>query len=140
MPDEKGWGLKTVLVLEDEPCVMAVLRNTLSRWYTVVESTTAIGAFQEFRECAGDIDLLIADATLPVSSGIHVALALRLRLPTLRIVLISGLPESLWPDQERAQLNEVPSDAIAILEKPFFPAILLKTVNRLLDPSPASIR
>jgi two-component system, cell cycle sensor histidine kinase and response regulator CckA len=130
--------MKTILVLEDEPCVMAVLKNVLSRQYTVLESTTTSEAFQQFLKHGGKIDLLIADAILPVSSGIQAALALRLRLPNLRIMFISGYPESMWPDRELAQLDELPSDEIAILQKPFFPAILLKTVGLLIG-APAKL-
>jgi CheY-like chemotaxis protein len=126
--------VKKILVLEDEPGIMALIRLVLSKEYIVLESTTAAEAFQRFQESDNQIHLVIADVTLPVSSGIDVALELRSMNPFLRIILTSGYPRDMWPDQESAELNELPSDSVATLQKPFTPATLRQQVEALIGP------
>jgi hypothetical protein len=38
----------------------------------------------------------------------------------------------MWPEQGAAELDEHPSDSVAILQKPFMPAALLETIHRLI--------
>ncbi|MGA2115694.1 MAG: hypothetical protein ABSH56_13210 [Bryobacteraceae bacterium] len=90
-------------------------------------------AFRRFEESDGDIDLLIADVTLPVSSGIRVALELRCFLPNLRIVLTSGYPADMWNEQDAAKLSELPSDSVAILQKPWVPGLMRQAVATLVS-------
>ena len=66
---------KILLVLEDNPSVMMFLRFMLER-YSLIETNTAEEAFRFF-DHGRRIDFLIADVTLPTSSGIQVALLLR---------------------------------------------------------------
>ncbi|MGO9256638.1 MAG: response regulator [Bryobacteraceae bacterium] len=123
----------TILILEDEPSVMNFTRAVLTPLgHTILEATTAEEAFRRFEETEGGIDLLIADATLPVSSGIRVALELRSLLPYLRIILTSGYPPYMWNEQDAAELLELPSDSVATLEKPWVPALLRQTVARFV--------
>lgn len=124
--------MKTILILEDEPVVMALIRRVLSKRYAILESTTAEEALQRFSEHHCAVDLLIADVTLPVSSGIRVALELRGANQALRIILTSGYPPEMWPDQDAAELNEIPSGSVATLLKPFLPATLQEMVAALI--------
>ena len=70
--------MNTILVLEDEPFVMKLLRYMLKH-YSLIEATSAEEAFRQFSERGRQIDLLLADVTLPTSSGTRVALHLRSR-------------------------------------------------------------
>jgi CheY-like chemotaxis protein len=127
--------MKTVLVLEDESIVMNVFCLVLARaGYTVLEATTAADALQCSRESSGQIDLLIADVVLSVSSGIRVALQLKQAIPALKIILTSGYPLATWRDQDRSDLAELPSSSVVILEKPFSAAALLARVWQLIGP------
>lgn len=121
----------TILILDDQTFILDLFRVVLEPLgHTILEATTAEEAFRQFEDSDGGIDLLIADVTLPVSSGIRVALELRSILPYLRIILTSGYPPHMWDEQETAELSELPSDSVTTLEKPFFPSLLLKTVAR----------
>lgn len=123
----------TILVLEDEPSVMAVIRMVLAPLgHRLLEARTAEEAFLRFEESSGRIDLLIADVTLPVSSGIRVALEFRSWLPYLRIILTSGYPPSMWDEQDAAELSELPSDSIVTIQKPFRPRVLEQAVARFV--------
>jgi CheY-like chemotaxis protein len=119
--------MKTLLVLEDNPAVMTVLRVTLEQ-YSLVEASTAEQALRLFTESARKIDLLIADVTLPTSSGIQVALLLRSNIPNLPVILTSGYPVGAWSDRDSADLERLGSRSVAILQKPFQFQGLLKAV------------
>jgi CheY-like chemotaxis protein len=122
--------MKTLLVLEDNPAVMTVLRVTLVQ-YSLVEASTAEQALRLFTESGRKIDLLVADVTLPTSSGIQVALLLRSKIPALPVILTSGYPVGAWSDRDSADLERLGSRSVAILQKPFQFQRLLKAVCEL---------
>src|SRR5260370_41846289 len=94
---------KALLVLEDNPSVMMVLRLMLEQ-YSLIEASTAEQALRLFIDHGRKIELLVADVTLPTSSGIQVALLLRKEIPTLRVILTSGYPVGAWSDGDSADL------------------------------------
>ena len=123
----------TILILEDDPAVMNVISAVLRPLgHRIRLASTAEEAFQRFAETDGHIDLLIADVTLPTSSGIRAALELRSLLPYLRVILTSGLPPCMWPDHDAAEILELPCDSIATLQKPFTPSLLRQAVVRFV--------
>jgi CheY-like chemotaxis protein len=128
---ERGFlHMRTILLLEDEPCVMKLFRLILKpKGYLIIEHQTAEAAIR----CAEHIDLLIADVS-PPCSGINVATQLTAWMPGLRIILTSGYPQEMWNDQRRAELSAIPSD-VKILRKPFTPAELLRMVHELIGPA-----
>jgi len=110
--------MRTLLVLEDEPSVLKLLRHMLKQ-YSLIEATTAEEALLLFIDHDHQVDLLIADLTLPQLSGIQVALLLRSENPDLPVILTSGYPVSAWSDRDCADLGRLGSKSVAILEKPF---------------------
>jgi DNA-binding NtrC family response regulator len=129
------WGdcVQTILVLEDDTSIMALIRLVVGQnGYNILEATTARQAFERFEENDAQVDLLIADVTLPAGSGIHVALELQSLLPYLKIIIMSGYPSVMWEHQDSAELEELPSDSVITLQKPFLPATLLDSVHRFL--------
>jgi two-component system, cell cycle sensor histidine kinase and response regulator CckA len=110
--------MKTLLVVEDEPAVMKLLRCML-RQYSLIEATTAEEALLLFIDHDHRVDLLIADLTLPQLSGIQVALLLRSEIPDLPVILTSGYPLISWSHRDSADLKKLGSKSVAILEKPF---------------------
>jgi DNA-binding response OmpR family regulator len=121
--------MATILVLEDEPAVMKFLRHML-RQYTLVEAATAEQAFHAFSD--REIDILVADVTLPRGSGIQLALLLRSRSPDLPVILMSGYPLSYWNDGDRTDLAKLGSSSVAILQKPFHSPVLQKAIRELI--------
>ena len=95
--------MKTLLLLDDEPAVIKLLRHVLK--YELIEATTAEQALRLFIGRDRQIDLLVADVSLPTSSGIQVALLLRLALPNLPVILASGYPVSAWSDRDFADME-----------------------------------
>jgi len=130
-----AWGeqVKTILVVEDDPSILALIRFVLiGDGYSVSEAASAEQAFERFEEHDAQVDLLIADVTLPVGSGIQVALELRSLLPFLKIIITSGFPKAMWDDQKSKELDDLPYDSVVILQKPFVPATLLESIHQLI--------
>lgn len=122
-----------ILVLEGDPLVSFLIRLVLqSSGHTLVEASTEEEAFQRFEEADGQVDLLIANTNLPVGSGIRVALGLRALHSRLRIIITSRQTTEMWSDQDAAELSELPSDSVVVLQTPFIPATLLDKVGRFL--------
>jgi CheY-like chemotaxis protein len=132
--------MKTLLILEDEPSVMKLLRRTLKQ-YRLVEATTAEEAlllFLDHIELDRRIDLLLADLTLPTMSGIQVAILLRSKIPDLPVILTSGYPVGGWSGRDSADLERLGADSVAILQKPFQAQALSNTICEFLGPSPSA--
>jgi CheY-like chemotaxis protein len=121
---------KRLLVLEDEPSVMRSIRHMLRR-YSIIEASTAEQALRLFIDHGRCVDLLLADVTLPTSSGIQVALLLRSEIRRLPVILISGYPVSGWCRNDSADLDRLGSNSVAIFQKPFQVQGLLRAVRRL---------
>ena len=125
--------MKTLLVLEDEPLVMKLLRHMLKE-YVLVEATSAEQAIQLFHDRDRKIDLLVADVTLPTSSGIQVALLFRLELPELPVILTSGYPVGGWSDRDAADLQRLGFHLVVVLQKPISHKKLSNEVCELIGP------
>jgi CheY-like chemotaxis protein len=123
--------MKTLLVLEDEPSVMKLLRLML-RQHSLIEATTGEEALLLFIDHHYQVDLLIADLSLPKTSGIQTALLLRSKLPGLPIILTSGYPVSSWSNQDSADLERLGSHLVTILQKPFQAQVLRDAVCQLI--------
>jgi CheY-like chemotaxis protein len=127
-----GVTVKTILVLEDEPILLSLLRLILRRsGYSVLEAGDAEEALRKFHLNNRNLDLVIADVNLPSSSGIQVALVLRAELPDLRVILTSGYPATTWNPRDSADLWRLGPDSVRVLQKPFRPLTLLNTVREL---------
>ena len=128
--------MKLVLVLEDDRRVLDLFCLVLEgKGYAVLRATVAEEAFQHAARRRAQVDLLVADVVLTASTGIRVALQLRQSIPRLKILLVSGYPVSAWRDQDCAELNELPSDSVAVLQKPFRPEVLIERVRKLIGPA-----
>jgi FixJ family two-component response regulator len=112
---------------------MQSLRELLKE-YDLIEATTAAEAFRLFRERKREVALLVADVTLPVSSGIQVAVHLRSEIPALPIVLIltSRHPVNIWIDRDTTNLERLGSDSVTIIAKPFQAQVLTSAVCELI--------
>lgn len=123
--------MKTLLVLEDEPLVMNLLRHILKQ-YSLVEARSAEEALRFFHDRDREIDLLLTDLSLPVISGVQVALILRCEIPALPVILTSGYPANGWNDRDAADLKRLGSDSVIVLQKPNPPGLLLSAIDELI--------
>jgi two-component system cell cycle sensor histidine kinase/response regulator CckA len=116
----------TVVVVDDEPHVLAVIARVLEEaGYSVVAMPSAGDALGRLRDAAADVALLVTDLRMPDMSGLELATAARRSVPALRVLFLSGFPEDLPPE-----------DAANLLPKPFSPEELVAAVEqRLAAPS-----
>ena len=121
--------MKAILVLEDEPSLMKLLRHTLKD-YRMIEATTAEEALMLFIDHDYLIDLLVADLTLPRKSGAQVAVHFRSKIPDLPVILTSGYPVSGWKERDSADLRRL-GQPVAVLQKPFTGHQLLDAIGDL---------
>jgi two-component system, cell cycle sensor histidine kinase and response regulator CckA len=86
---------ETILLVEDEPAVRALVALTLSRaGYNVLQAGNGETALAVFDEHAGRVDLLVTDVRMPQMDGAELVRQLRSRTPDLKVLCISGFPGS----------------------------------------------
>ncbi len=123
--------MKTVLVLADESIVRAILRHMIKQ-YNVIETATAEEALIFFRDHHDQIDLLLADVTLPTISGTQVALLFRFQNPKLPVILTSDYSVNDWPSPDYTDLERLGSSGMLFLQKPFSAQALSNAVRQLI--------
>jgi signal transduction histidine kinase len=128
LPTEAQGGTETILVLEDDPQVRALVVRTLERrGYDVLEAATAEDA-RRFAEQMNDrIGLVLTDVIMPGASGPEVVAQIRGEIPSARVLYMTGYAGSAI--RKRGLL---PDDA-PVIEKPFTPDSLSRAVRRVLD-------
>jgi CheY-like chemotaxis protein len=118
-------GKESVLVLEDDPAVLRVVRTSLERrGYDV---TTAMNA-QAARSLADRrrYDLVVTDVVMPGGGGAEAVAALREHQPDLPALFMSGYAEGAL------NRGSLPPGA-ALIEKPFTPDRIARRVREVLD-------
>jgi len=120
-------GAETILLVEDEPAVRALLKRSLEHFgYRVLEAENAAAALRVWSDRADAIDLLFTDMVMPGGmSGLELAGQLRRQRPALKVVIASGY--SRRRDETDA------GSGIDYLAKPFDVTTLAAAVRRSLD-------
>jgi DNA-binding NtrC family response regulator len=119
---------KTVLVVDDEELLRAVIALTLSRdGYRVLVAGDYNQAMCISRQNWDELDILVTDICLPDRNGCELANALLAERPDLRVLYMSGST-----GQEALELHEGPPACASFLPKPFRRAQLCEAVSRLL--------
>lgn len=138
MSQLKQFNPKTILVVEDEPIVMFVIDQILAiAGFTVLPAQSAKEGLEQFSRFSDEIHLLIADCVLKDGSGLDVALQCASRSPTLRIIITSGRPPTVWDEGHVELFRQLPTVCRVFLQKPFSPGALLHAVNRAIGPPEA---
>lgn len=123
----QGGGDETILVVDDEPEVVRVAEEALTRFgYTVLSASGGDQALQIATDNPGKLDLVLLDLVMPGISGQETFALLRAQAPDLRVVFASGY----MPDSDR---GEGPAAPDGYLDKPFNLDRLLQTVRSVLD-------
>jgi len=139
---------RTILLVEDEPILRAVLSQGLRQdGYTVLEAGLGKDAIGICEQHAGPIHVLIADVVLPKKSelqlkgssssgateldGLELARRIVALRPETRVIFISGHPKETWKPHRAGHPQG------AFLLKPFDPDSLSRKVREVLG-TPAS--
>jgi PAS domain S-box-containing protein len=121
-------GIETVLLVEDEPAVRVLVRDTLRLFgYKVMEARHGFEAQLIARQHAGPIHLLITDVVMPQMSGRELAEGFASEYPDMSVLYMSGYTES-------AVIHHgVLNPGTAFLQKPFTPETLARKIREILD-------
>ncbi|MDJ0785200.1 MAG: response regulator [Myxococcota bacterium] len=104
----------TVLLVEDDRAFREMLADAIgSLGYRVLAAESGAEALRLVDAHEGPLDWVVTDVVMPEMGGPELAERLRARLPTLRVIYISGLTE-----RNVKQEGLVPRDAV-FLHKPF---------------------
>jgi PAS domain S-box-containing protein len=124
-------GSETVLIVEDEEQVRAVVQTILRRHgYHVLVALDGDEALRLSAKHAETIDLVITDVVMPQLSGPDLARQLLQSRPRMRVLFMSGYTGSaLLPPHVQAA-------GTAFLQKPFTSEALLRQVRAVLDRAP----
>jgi PAS domain S-box-containing protein len=126
-PPARGQG-ETVLVVEDEPAVIAfVVRLLLEHGYQVLCATNGREALELYGRHGDEIDLVFTDTVMPEMGGPELVARLRDQPRPPRVLMTSGYIDS---SRTRAAHQVQPGE---LLDKPYRPDELLRRVRQALD-------
>jgi len=124
----RSHGGETILVVEDEDLVLDVASRILARHgYHVLVARGGAEALELIAEHRETIDLLLTDVVMPGLTGKQVAERVTELRPGIRVLYMSGYPESVITSQGVVQRG------IHLVSKPFVAADLLDHVRATLD-------
>jgi CheY-like chemotaxis protein len=119
-------GTETVLLVEDTESLREMIQRVLAGFgYTVLTARDGAQALEISDSHAGQIDLLLSDVVMPGIGGPELAVRLKMRRPTMRVLLMSGY-------DEHSLVSSTGSYA-SFIAKPFRPEALCTRIRELLD-------
>ncbi len=125
LPESAASG--TVLVVDDEPNVIAIARMTLERaGFSVVGAGDGDECLRLFREQGSRVVAVLLDLTMPRKEGGETFLELRRLAPEARVIISSGFDES----EARRRVDF--TGPVWFLQKPYGPDKLLLALRRAL--------
>lgn len=121
-------GFESVLLVEDEPSVLAFVRHALSSaGFQVVTANNARSAMHTFNEHKGAFDIIFTDAVLPDGNGMEVIDNILALKPDIKVLLSSGYTDA------RALLDRALAKNVAFLHKPYSLAQLYEKLREVMS-------
>jgi DNA-binding NtrC family response regulator len=118
---------KISLVVDDDACIRKFIVTVLQRdGFLTIEAENGLEALELMRKPGALVNLLISDVKMEKMDGITLAGLVRAEFPAIPILLVSGYADI-------GQANHWDSN-FEFLQKPFLPATIRNTVNRLMTP------
>ncbi|MDB4891160.1 MAG: Blue-light-activated protein [Gemmatimonadetes bacterium] len=120
-------GTETVLLAEDSPAVRAAITDILERsGFTVIAPVSSLDALLVSKTSEPKIDLLLTDMVMPGISGRLLAEEFKRTRPKAPVLFMSGYTD------DAKLLQEIRSQRLPLLPKPFTPATLVRRVREVL--------
>jgi signal transduction histidine kinase/CheY-like chemotaxis protein len=116
-----------ILVVEDEPSVLAIVERTLKKQgFQVITAENPEEAEEIFKEQWQDIILLISDVVMPEFDGPELYRRLKVIRPDLKVIFMSGYTDISAP---RAGIKDI---GTVFLQKPFPSKKMIDAVCKLV--------
>jgi CheY-like chemotaxis protein len=121
-------GAETVLVVDDTESLREMIERVLTTFgYRVLAARDGAHALEVSEKYHGQIDLLLTDVVMPGIGGPELAVRLRMRRPSLRVLLMSGYDEH--------SLGAGGASYASFIAKPFRPEVLSQKIRAALGPA-----
>lgn len=121
-------GSETVLVVDDEQLIRALVRDILeTAGYTVLDACTGEEGLDVYAQHRDAIDLIIMDMVMPGMGGAETLKQILAQDPDVRCIVSSGY------STERYSGGALDGRNVRFVAKPFHTAALVTTVRALLD-------
>ena len=120
--------LETILVVEDEGGIRALVRKILKRQgYQVLEASNGDEALAVLADTGPKVDLLLTDVMMPGMNGVELSQRALAGNSSLKVLFVSG-----YTDESVLEAGQFPAGT-AFLQKPFTLGSLLGKVREVLD-------
>jgi nitrogen-specific signal transduction histidine kinase/CheY-like chemotaxis protein len=130
--DRATEGSGTILVVDDEDLVRAMVKRTLERYgYVVLEADSGVCAVEVLEGHTGDIAAVVLDLSMPGLSGEETLPELRRLRPSVKVLLSSG-----YAEDEAMRLFQG-QQISGFIQKPYTASALAEKISRVIGPGPA---
>jgi two-component system, cell cycle sensor histidine kinase and response regulator CckA len=121
-------GTETVLLVEDEPSVLALANTILERLgYTVIAANTPGKAMRIIDTYQGEIQLLLVDVVMPKMTGRELADKISEKFPKLKKLYMSGYTA------DAIAHHGVLDEGVFFIQKPFSSGALAAKLREVLE-------
>jgi PAS domain S-box-containing protein len=121
-------GAETVLLVEDEPSLRALIKIALAGGgFTILDAPSPADALILSRRHTGPLHLLLTDVIMPGMDGPALAKQIQRERPDIKVLFMSGYATNF------IMHDGVVDPGTNFLEKPFHPRTLLSKVREVLD-------
>lgn len=126
---EMGNTEQTILVVEDEPLLLDLLKEMLEgEGYRVLTATDGNQAVTLYRSEREKVSLVLSDMGLPGMGGWEVLRQLKAINPSVNVILSSGFMDT------KVRLDMIRSGAKDFIQKPYTPENVLKRIRDSILP------
>jgi PAS domain S-box-containing protein len=129
-PPKGAAAAETVLVVEDEPAVRILVKQTLQQLgYTVLEASDGYEALRAIEGHGGEIHLVLTDVIMPLMNGRELATRLEVIRPGAKVLYMSGYTDDVLAFHGLSQPE------VNFIQKPFTRSGLAEKVEMVLSAS-----
>jgi signal transduction histidine kinase/HAMP domain-containing protein len=122
----RGSGELVLAVEDDDQVLEGISRTLMAIGYTVVTATNGNEALVTYERHSSDIHLVLTDVVMPGMGGVELVTELRVKNPSLKVLLMSGYPLS---ELEKPVLK---MPGVGLIQKPVSLDELALCIHRLL--------
>ena len=121
--------METILIVDDEPQVLAVAADMLqARGYTTLDTSDPLEALRIARTETGPIHLLLTDVVMPLLNGRELSEQVRVIRPGIKILFMSAYSTETVEDYG---IRIAPGQPFVV--KPFTTEQLVEKIRAVLD-------